>query len=289
VEFILQSGDLTSGGFQRRDRAQLGTRGHQRVQRSRPEGYEAEVEIAYRVEGADPPLEIRGRIDGLYASKVPVILEEIKTTTLSLEHVNEEHNPLHWAQAQCYAYMYARQQHVDEIDIHLTYYHLDSGEEKTFERCFTLAELETFFRDLVTPYLDWFRKVHARQAGRDRSIQNLEFPYEDYRPGQREMAVAVYKAIRANDRLYVQSPTGVGKTIATLFPAVKALGQGLAAKNLLPDSQNVGTPGGGKGAGGYAPGWFADKKRDPDGQGKDLFLSTGQLRPGCVCICPGLL
>ncbi len=230
VEFILQAGDLTSGGFQRRDRAQLGTRGHQRVQRSRPEGYEAEVEIAYEVEGSDPPLEIRGRIDGLYVDKDPVVIEEIKTTTLSLEHVNEEHNPLHWAQAKCYAYMYARQRHVDEVGIHLTYYHLDRGEEKTFERRFTLAELESFFHDLVTPYLDWFRKVYARQAGRDRSIQNLEFPYEDYRPGQREMAVAVYKAIRASDRLYVQSPTGVGKTIASLFPAVKALGQGLAAK-----------------------------------------------------------
>ena len=173
---------------------------------------------------------MQGRIDGLYASEEPVIIEEIKTTTLSLELVSEEHNPLHWAQAQCYAYMFARQHTLNEVSIHLTYYHLDSQKEKTFERHFTLAELETFFHDLITPYLDWFRKVHAWQARRDQSIQQLDFPYADYRPGQREMAVAVYKAIRANDRLYVQSPTGVGKTIAALFPAVKALGQGLAAK-----------------------------------------------------------
>src|SRR5512142_1860275 len=77
VEFVLRAGDLTSGGFQRRDRAQLGILGHQRVQRSRPEGYETEVEIAYRVEGADPPVEVQGRIDGLYTSEDPVILEEI--------------------------------------------------------------------------------------------------------------------------------------------------------------------------------------------------------------------
>jgi DNA excision repair protein ERCC-2 len=134
VEFVLQSGDLTSGGFQRRDRAQLGTRGHQRVQRSRPAGYETEVEIAYRVEDADLPMEVRGRIDGLYASEVPVIIEEIKTTTLSLELINEEHNQLHWAQAQCYAYMYAQQNNLSRISIHLTYYHLDSRKEKTFER-----------------------------------------------------------------------------------------------------------------------------------------------------------
>jgi DNA excision repair protein ERCC-2 len=230
VEFVLQAGDLTSGGFQRRDRALLGTQGHKRVQRSRPEGYKTEVAIAYRLEGVDPPLEVQGRMDGLYGNVDPVIIEEIKTTTLSLDLVHEDHNRLHWAQAQCYAYMYAQQQHLSRVSIHLTYYHLDSRKEKTFERHFTLEELEIFFSDLITTYLAWFRKVHALQARRDQSIQQLNFPYDDYRPGQREMAVAVYKAIRDNDRLYIQSPTGVGKTIATLFPAVKALGQGLAAK-----------------------------------------------------------
>ncbi len=230
VEFVLQSGDLTSGGFQRRDRAQLGIQGHQRVQRSRPEGYQTEVEIAYRVEGADPPLEVRGRIDGLYASQEPVIIEEIKTTTLSLELVSEQHNPLHWAQAKGYAYIYAQQHQLNAVRIHLTYYHLDSQQEKTFQHDFTLTELETFFRNLITPYLDWHRKLNAWQVKRDGSIRELDFPYAAYRPGQRDMAVAVYKAIRAQDRLYVQAPTGVGKTIAALFPAVKALGQGLAAK-----------------------------------------------------------
>lgn len=230
VEFVLQAGDITPGGFQRRDRAQLGTQGHRRVQRSRPEGYETEVEITCQVEGADPPLEVQGRIDGLYANQEPVIIEEIKTTTLSLDLINEQHNPLHWAQAQCYAFMYARQHHLSQVCIHLTYYHLDSQQEKTFARCFSFSELETFFLSLVTPYLDWFRKVYAWQSARDQSIQQLDFPYAAYRPGQREMAVAVYKAIRGSDRLYVQSPTGVGKTIAALFPAVKALGQGLASK-----------------------------------------------------------
>jgi len=230
VEFVLQTGDLTVGGFQKRDRAQAGTQGHKQVQRSRPEGYQSEVEINYRVEGTDPPLEVRGRIDGLYASEEPVIIEEIKTTTLSLDLVNENHNRLHWAQAQCYAYMYAQQCRLGGIRIHLTYFHLDSKKEKTFERYYSLAELETFFLDLITAYLSWFRKISTWQAKRDQSIQQLEFPYDEYRAGQRDMAVAVYKAIRANDRLYVQSPTGVGKTIASLFPAVKALGQGLVAK-----------------------------------------------------------
>ncbi len=230
VEFVLQSGDLTTGGFQKRDRAQAGTHGHQQVQRARPAGYQSEVEIACRIEGVDPPLEVRGRIDGLYSDQEPVIIEEIKTTTLSLDLVNEEHNRLHWAQAQCYAYMYAQQHNLSEVRFHLTYYHLDSRKEKTFERQFRMAELQTFFHDLITAYLDWFQKISELQARRDQSIQQLEFPYGEYRPGQREMAVEVYKTIRAHDRLYVQSPTGVGKTIAALFPAVKALGQGLVAR-----------------------------------------------------------
>jgi DNA excision repair protein ERCC-2 len=273
VEFVLQSGDITPGGFQRRDRAQFGTRGHQRVQRSRPDGYESEVEIVYQVEGANPPLEVRGRIDGLYANADPIILEEIKTTTLSLALVDEEHNPLHWAQAQCYAYMLAQQRNLSEIIIHLTYYHLDSQAEKTFARHFSYAELQTFFSDLVTPYLNWFRKIYAWQARRDQSIQQLEFPYNAYRPGQREMAVEVYKAIRDKDRLYVQSPTGVGKTIATLFPAVKALGLGLAAKIFYLTAKTSGR-------------LVAEKTLDDMRRANLQFKSITLTAKEKICFCP---
>jgi DNA excision repair protein ERCC-2 len=273
VEFILQSGDLTAGGFQKRDRAQIGTQGHKQVQRSRPPSYQAEVEVAYRVEGANPPVEVRGRIDGLYASEEQVIIEEIKTTTLSLELINEEHNRLHWAQAKCYAYMYVRQNNLSAVSIHLTYYHLDSRKEKTFERHFTLAELETFFRDLITPYLNWFKKVYAWESRRDQSIQQLEFPHDDYRPGQRDMAVAVYKAIRANDRLYVQSPTGVGKTIGTLFPAVKALGQGLAAKIFYLTAKTSGRR-------------VAEKALDDMRRSNLYFRSVTLTAKEKICFCP---
>ncbi len=273
VEFVLQSGDLSAGGFQRRDRAQLGTQGHKRVQRSRPEGYETEVEIICQVEGAEPPLIVRGRIDGLYASHEPVIIEEIKTTTLSLDLVNEDHNPLHWAQAQCYAYMYARKHHLREISIHLTYYQLDSQEEKTFERHFTWIDLETFFSNLVTRYLGWFRKVQAWLSRRDHSIGQLEFPYEEYRPGQRDMAVAVYKTIRANDRAYIQSPTGVGKTIATLFPAVKALGLGLAEKIFYLTAKTSGR-------------LVAEKALDDMRQSNLYLRSVTLTAKEKICFCP---
>jgi DNA excision repair protein ERCC-2 len=230
VVFVLEGGDLTPGGFQQRDRAQAGTQGHKQVQGSRPEGYQTEVDVALRVGGEEVPIEVRGRIDGLYAAQEPVIIEEIKTTTLPLDLVREEHNQLHWAQVQCYAHMLSQQENLLEIRIHLTYYQLESMEEKTFERYYTATELGTFFNELITPYLVWYRNVRERKTKRDQSIQALEFPYDDYRPSQRDMAVAVYQAIRDNDRLYVQAPTGVGKTIAAIFPAVKALGLGLAEK-----------------------------------------------------------
>ena len=228
VEFMLQDGDLTPGSFQKPGRAQAGIQGHKRVQRSRPDGYQSEVEVIFEIPDEQPRIEIRGRIDGLYPTQTPVIIEEIKTTTLAVDLVPENHNLLHWAQAPCYAYIYAQQKNLSKIRIHLTYYQLDTETEKTFERDFTLTELDVFFNALVTAYLAWFRKVRERRYQRDQSIQELDFPYEDYRPGQRDMAVAVYRAIQANERLYSQAPTGVGKTIATLFPAIKALGLGLA-------------------------------------------------------------
>jgi DNA excision repair protein ERCC-2 len=273
VEFVLQSGDLTAGGFQKRDRAQAGTQGHQRVQRSRPAEYQPEVEITCLVEDVDPPLEIRGRIDGLYPNETPLIIEEIKTATLSLDLVGEDHNRLHWAQAQCYAAMLARRENLSEVTVHLTYYHLDSREEKTFARHFIRAELDSFFRELVAAYADWFRRVSAWQTARDESIQELEFPYAEYRRGQREMAVSVYKAIRDNDRLYVQSPTGVGKTIAALFPTVKSVGQGLAAKIFYLTAKTTGRS-------------VAEKALDDMRQKGLQFKSVTLTAKEKICFCP---
>lgn len=230
VEFFLQEGDLTPGSFQKRDRALAGTQGHRRVQRSRPDSYQSEVEITFRIPDEEPPIEIRGRIDGLDTTQEPFLIEEIKTTTLDLNLVQDDHNSLHWAQAKCYAYIFAHQEGLSEVRIHLTYYHLDSETEKTFKRDFTVIELEIFFNALVKTYLTWLHKVQERRFMRDQTIRELEFPYDDYRPGQRDMAVAVYRAIRDHGRLYAQAPTGVGKTIATLFPAIKALGEGLAER-----------------------------------------------------------
>lgn len=229
VEFVLQEGDLHTGGFQAADRAAVGIWGHRRLQQSRPEGYQAEVSISHVVSGDGLRLEIFGRIDGLFNQDSPVTIEEIKTTTHDLSLITGD-NVLHWAQAQCYAYIYAYQHHLAEMRVQLTYYQVDSRDVKTFQRLFSLAQLDDFFTGLVAAYLNWMKKVTTWRARRDESIEQLDFPYTAYRPGQRDMAVAVYKTIRSGRKLFAQAPTGIGKTIAALFPAVKAVGLGLAAK-----------------------------------------------------------
>lgn len=229
VEFVLRQGDLQTG-FQGPGRAVAGTWGHQQVQRSRSAGYETEVSIRHMVEQADLRLEIFGRIDGIFVEESPPVIDEIKTTRHELDLIDQDYNPLHWAQARCYAYIYALQHDLTEIGLQLTYYHLDTRELKPFRRVLSLAGLADFFEELVTAYLGWVRRVLAWLETRDRSIEQLDFPYPAYRAGQRDLAVAVYKTIRANEKLFVQAPTGVGKTIAVLFPAVKAIGLGLTSK-----------------------------------------------------------
>lgn len=230
VEFVLSEGDLHPGGFQARDRTLAGTRGHQRLQASRPESYQAEVPINHLVEEDGLQLEIFGRIDGIFAADDPIILEEIKTTTRPLKAISANDHPLHWAQAKCYAYIYARQQKLADIQIQLTYYQIDTRQTTSFQQHVSFDQLAHFFTQLITPYLRWAVTVRDWRVQRDQSIQQLDFPYADYRAGQRDMAVAVYKAIRNGDRLFVQAPTGIGKTVAALFPAIKAVGMDLAAK-----------------------------------------------------------
>jgi DNA excision repair protein ERCC-2 len=229
VEFVLQEGDLQTA-FSGRNRAVEGTIGHQRVQQSRPDDYRAEVSISHRVEHDGLTLDIVGRIDGLFPQERPVVLEEIKTTTLPLKYVSADYNPLHWAQAKCYAYFYAVQHDLSEIAIQLTYYQIESRQSQSFRQLFQRAELADFFEELLTIYVAWAKTVQAWLARRDQSIQALDFPYEGYRAGQRELAVAVYQTIRNKKKLFAQAPTGIGKTIATLFPAVKAIGAGLVAR-----------------------------------------------------------
>lgn len=229
VEFVLMHGDIVSG-FTGSSRNTDAIKAHQIIQKAYGEGFSKEVPLSFSVEAEDIILEIGGRIDGLYVGEDKVIIDEIKTTTLDLDLVEEDYNMLHWAQAKCYAYIYSMQNNLDHISVQLTYYNLDSKETKKFLKELKLEELRSFFSNLVQDYLHWAQVMVSWNEKRNEAIAKLNFPFEVYRKGQRELAVAVYKTIKEGNKLFAQAPTGIGKTMATLFPTIKALGEGHTSK-----------------------------------------------------------
>lgn len=229
VEYVLKSGDITSG-FCSTSRLTDAMKAHQAIQKFSGEGYLFEVPVSYSVNADDLVLEINGRIDGVIRDGDTVIIDEIKTTTAQLEAIDEFYNHLHMAQVKCYAFIYASLNGLSDIGVQLTYYHMETGETKKLLKYMSFKELELFFSDLIGRYIKWMSMLKRWQMKRNSSIKALEFPFSSYRKGQRELAVSAYRAIRDGSKLFVQAPTGIGKTISVLFPAVKALGEGVTSK-----------------------------------------------------------
>ena len=229
VAHVLRAGDLAFE-FLSSTRPVDAIRIHQKIQQSRPECYISEVSVSHQIETELFTLTVGGRIDGVYHESNRVLIEEIKTTARSLEHYETNKEPLHWGQVKCYAYIYAKKHNLDEIGTQLTYYQVDTGEIRKFEQQFASSELENFFQDLVAGYLDWAQTLVSWELLRDGSIRKLTFPFNRYRPGQREMAVDVYRTVKCGGQLLVQAATGIGKTMAVIFPTIKAIAEGINAK-----------------------------------------------------------
>lgn len=229
VEFVMRAGDLDTR-FVGGSRALEGTKAHQKIQKSAGEDYDAEVYLSHTFEYEGFTFTIDGRADGIIVNDYGVTIDEIKSTARPLDIIDESFNPLHWAQAQCYGYIYAFQNEIEQVTIQLTYYHIETEQIKNIERIFTIEELEVFFYNLIGMYLSWAKLTSDWNITRNTSIKNLQFPFNSYRKGQRELAVAIYRTITENKRIFVQAPTGIGKTISTLFPTVKAMGEGSTSK-----------------------------------------------------------
>ncbi|HNV68267.1 MAG TPA: ATP-dependent DNA helicase [Candidatus Ozemobacteraceae bacterium] len=239
MEFLCQSGDLVAT-FVGAGRALAGTRGHQQIQKSRPSHYQAEVPVSYRHVAPDLVFEIGGRLDGVWIDESEVTLDEIKTTTVPLTEITRDNQPLHWAQARAYGYMYAHEHGLSHISIQLTYLNLDTLDILELRDSFTLLELQTFFQDLLRRYAEWARTIRDWHLQRNASIEALAFPFTTYRDGQRQLAIGVFRAIAAGNNLYVQAPTGIGKTVATLFPALKSLGLSAVQRIFYLTARTVG-------------------------------------------------
>ncbi|OPA77004.1 ATP-dependent helicase [Paenibacillus selenitireducens] len=226
VEYVFRSGSIDSG-FRSTSTMLEGTKAHQKIQKQYGERDQKEVYLQAEIPCGDLIFRIDGRCDGLLVSEDGrVTIEEIKSTGMNLEYVTADSYPVHWAQAKCYAYMYARDHQLAEIDIQLTYVHVDTEEQKRFLQATTIDELDVFVREVVARYAPYAHMLHQHRTARNRSIEELAFPFERYRVGQRKLAGSVYKSIEEGVNLFAKAPTGIGKTISTTYPAIKAMAAG---------------------------------------------------------------
>ena len=162
-----------------------------------------------------------------FAEEVTFI-DEIKT---SYGDVSEMEAPVkvHLAQAKCYAFVYARQSGLDAVGVQMTYCNIETEKTKKFEECYSFEEISQWFYGLVHEYSKWVARQIKWERKRNAEIKKLEFPFS-YREGQRDLVAGVYRTIAREKKLFLEAPTGVGKTISTVFPAVKAFAEGKACK-----------------------------------------------------------
>lgn len=229
VEFIMKKGSIDNR-FVGNIKAVEGIRGHQKVQRSYGDEYTSEVSIKHVFTFDEVEIEVEGRIDGLLIENDKIIIDEIKTTTKDLLLIDEDSYPLHWAQVKCYGYMYCIQNDLDNIDLQVTYYNIENKSTRILRKNFQRSKLKEFFFELTDEYKLWANMEKQWMETRNESIKKLKFPFEKYRQGQREFAVRVYKGIVDSKKCFAMAPTGTGKTISTLFPAIKAMGEEKTSK-----------------------------------------------------------
>ena len=246
VEFILREGDIDNrhGQSVSPEAMLAGSRMHRKIQKRKGSDYHAEVPLKLVLKEEYYDLILEGRADGIQIltegekpdysvsfqnivleDSAKVIIDEIKGIYMKLDHLLAPVG-VHLAQAKCYAYIYALQHDLKRIGVQMTYVNLDTEEMKYFSEEYTFEALEGWFDNLIASYRKWSDFQYAWKKLRQESIQKLQFPFA-YRKGQKELAAGVYRTIQRKKNLFIQAPTGVGKTITTVFPAVKAVGEGL--------------------------------------------------------------
>lgn len=230
VEFIFRSGDIDNriGKGAQKEAMQEGSRMHRKIQGRMGMEYRAEVPLKLEVSQEQYVLALEGRADGIITNADGVTVDEIKCMYTDVTRF-EKPIFVHKAQAMCYAYIYALQNGLDQISVQLTYCDLDTEEICRFEEAFSFFWLERWFQDMMEAYRKWTDFQFAWRKIRQTSIQTLEFPFP-YREGQYKLVGDVYRTIHRKKILFIQAPTGTGKTISTLFPAIRAVGENLGDK-----------------------------------------------------------
>lgn len=237
VEYVYRQGSIQSG-FKTNISLSEGTAAHQKLQSLYHEEDRKEVYLQTELTYRDMSFKIDGRCDGLLKANERITIDEIKST-LDWESVTENTYPVHWAQAKCYAFMYAEDTDLQEIQVQLTYVHPKSETIKVFQQTFLKTELAAFMKNLlkgIYPFAKW-KSNHGIE--RRKSIEELKFPFQEYRHGQRKLAGAVFKTIGESKTLFAYAPTGIGKTISTIFPALKAMGENQLTKVIYVTAKTI--------------------------------------------------
>ena len=230
VEFILREGDIDnrSGSGPDAEAMQLGGKLHRKIQRRMGSDYQAEVPLKTEVACDGFILKVEGRADGVIEEAAMPVIDEIKGVMCELEKIREPVG-VHLAQAKCYAWMLGSRKEIPRIGVQMTYCQMETEELKRFRQEYTLEELGAWFEDIVRRYEKWAKFQIEWRRVRNLSAKQAEFPFA-YREGQKNLVASVYRTILRKKKLFIQAPTGVGKTMAAVFPAVKAVGEELGEK-----------------------------------------------------------
>lgn len=231
VSFILRKGSIDQRFSGSSHTALEGTRLHKKIQKSAGENYQAEVFLKKILVMNDEEYTVEGRADGILREPNQLVLiDEIKTSETPFDLLDDAEKELHWGQLKCYGYLLCQLEELEEVTLQLSYFETQTKELTKTQETWSKEQLTLFFMDLIKKYEKWLIFSANWTELRNQSIQELEFPYGAYRRGQRELAVAVYKTILTEQELFCEAPTGIGKTMSTLFPAVKAIGEEKAEK-----------------------------------------------------------
>lgn len=222
VEYVFSRGSLTVG-YRSNQRLVDGTRVHQSVQNDYQNGDKKEFYLKSDISFDNVNFIIDGRCDGVLLSRTPVTIDEIKSTSESIEELNENDHLVHWAQVTLYAYIYAKQFKMETMGMQLTYVQKDTGNKKIFLRTKSFNELEGDMMAIIKKYLPFAQWKRDHDMKKSQTIRELSFPYSSYRKGQRQLTGAVYKTIMDKTNLFANAPTGIGKTMSTIFPSIKAM------------------------------------------------------------------
>lgn len=231
VEFVYRSGSLDLR-FQGKSKMTDGIKIHQKIQKSQGSDYQAEVSLQRTVslvvdESRVIELTVSGRADGILTTQTGVVIDEIKGTSDAVDEIKGDEHPVHWAQAKIYGAIYSRDHGLDTLGIQLTYANFDTGEINRIRENFSAIVLEQFLEETILRYKKWLIFKSDWLLERTRRLSESQFPFERYREGQRALAVSVYNTVKESGVLFAEAPTGIGKTVSTLFPALKAMGQGV--------------------------------------------------------------